>query len=131
MTVIPEVTLLGISLGPVATILIAEAVLFFLLMNFDAVAGRFIKPKLINSAYNKYFLFWVFMIFALFSAAPLLFGIDTGNLAIMLGTVMLFGLFITGFGISNIKRNALILMTAVLGSIVGYQFASVFLLPNI
>lgn len=131
MTVIPEVTLLGISLGPVATILIAEAVLFFLLMNFDAVAGRFIKPKLINSAYNKYFLFWVFMIFALFSAAPLLFGIDTGNLAIMLGTVMLFGLFIPGFGISNIKRNALILMTAVLGSIVGYQFASVFLLPNI
>ena len=117
MTVIPEVTLLGISLGPVATI--------------DAVAGRFIKPKLINSAYNKYFLFWVFMIFALFSAAPLLFGIDTGNLAIMLGTVMLFGLFIPGFGISNIKRNALILMTAVLGSIVGYQFASVFLLPNI
>ena len=97
-------------------------------MNFDAVAGKYIKKT--GKQYKKYFLFWVFMIFALFSAAPLMFGIDTGNLAILLGTVMLFGLFIPGFGVSNIKRNALILMTAVLGSIVGYQFARVFLLPN-
>jgi len=129
--IIPEITILGITLGPVATILIAEAILIFGLMNFDAIAGKIVKPKIVNAAYNKYFLFWVFMIFAMFAAAPLMFGINTENLAIMLGTVMLFGLFIPGFGVSNIRRNALILMTAVLGSIVGYQFASVFLLPNL
>ncbi len=131
MTTIPVVTILGITLGPVATILIGEAILFFLLMNIDGFVGRIIKPKLINSAYNKYFLFWVFMMFALFAAAPLMFGIDTANLAVLLGTVILFGIFIPGFGVSNIKRNALILVTAVLGSVVGYQFARVFLLPNI
>lgn len=124
---VPEIMLLGIPLGPVAVILIGNAILFFLLMNIDAVLGRVVKRG--GTPYKKYFLFWVFLVFALFSAAPLVFGIDSSNLSVILGTIIIFGIFIPGFGVSNIKRNLLILLTAVLGSIVGYQFARIFMLP--
>ncbi len=125
--VVPEIILFGVPLGPVAVILIGEAILFFLLMNIDFFASKMVKRA--GTPYKKYFLFWVFLMFALFSAAPLIFGIDSGNLSLILGTIILFGIFIPGFGVSNVRRNLFILLTAVLGSIVGYQFARIFLVP--
>lgn len=122
-TGLEEITLFGglITLGPVTIILIAEAILFFFLMNMDKVFGHVFNRG--GKSYTKFFLLWVFFMFALFSAAPVIWGMDASDLALILGTVVLFGAFIPGFGVSNLKRNFLVLAVAVLGSITGYQVA--------
>jgi hypothetical protein len=122
-TGIEEITLFGglITLGPVTIILIAEAVLFFLLMNIDRVFGYVFNRG--GRSYTKFFLLWVFFMFALFSAAPVVWGMNASDLALILGTVVLFGAFIPGFGISNLKRNLIVLIVAILGSLTGYQAA--------
>lgn len=122
-TGLEEITLFGglITLGPVTIILIAEAILFFFLMNADKIFGYVFNRG--GKSYTKFFLLWVFFMFALFSAAPVIWGMDATDLALILGTVVLFGAFIPGFGVSNLKRNLLVLIVAVLGSVVGYQVA--------
>jgi hypothetical protein len=118
-----EITLFGgaLTLGPVTMILIAEAILFFILMNADRVFTWAFRKG--GRSYSNFFMLWVFLTFALLSAAPVIWGMDATNLALILGTVMLFGAFIPGFGVSNIKRNLVVLIVAVLGSLVGYQIA--------
>lgn len=129
MAVYPEIIFFGIALGPVAVILILNAIFFFLLMNVDGLLGR--MTKRLGPAYTKYFLFWVFILFAIFSAAPHVFGLDASDLAIIMGTIIIFGLFIPGFGMRNARRNMLVLLVSVLGSVVGYQFARTFFPPLI
>jgi len=118
-----EITLFGglITLGPVTVILITDAILFFILMHDDKFLTHFFRRG--GRTYTKFFLLWVFFMFALFSAAPVIWGLDASSLAVILGTVVLFGAFIPGFGVSNIKRNIIVLLVAILGSIVGYQVA--------
>jgi len=122
-TGLEEITLFGglITLGPVTIILIAEAILFFFLMNADRIFGFVFNRG--GKSYTKFFLLWVFFMFALFSAAPVIWGMDATDLALILGTVVLFGAFIPGFGVSNLRRNLVVLIVAVLGSVTGYQVA--------
>jgi len=120
----PEIIVFGLTLGPVALILIGNAILFFLLMNVDLLAGKVVKRMGPN--FTKFFLLWVFIMFAIFASAPIIFGVQADNLALIMGTVVLFGVFIPGFGFSNIKRNFVIMFVAILGAVVGYQIARIF-----
>lgn len=124
-----EIIIAGIPLGPVTLYLIANAIMLFFVTSVIAVISKLKGKSKYSSA--KYYLFWVFMIFALFSATPVLFGIDSGNLALIIGTIFLLAIFVPGLGTSKIKRNFMVLMIAVLGSIVGYVFARIFLSPII
>jgi len=120
----PEVIVFGLTLGPVALILIGNALLFFLLMNVDLLLGKLTRR--LGPNFTKFFLLWVFVMFAIFASAPIIWGVQADNLALIMGTIVLFGLFIPGFGFSNIRRNFVIMTVAILGAVVGYQIARIF-----
>jgi len=123
----PEIEIFGLQLGPVAVILIGNAIAFFILMNADILLGRAVRR--LGPNFTKFFLIWVFLMFAIFASAPVIFGVDINNLALIMGTVVLFGVFVPGFGFSNIKRNFVIMLVSILGAIVGYQVAILFFKP--
>jgi hypothetical protein len=122
-----EIVLWGVPLGPVTLILIANAIMLFVVTSLIAIIVK-LKGKSTRS-YAKYYLFWVFLFFALFSSAPVFFGVDSSNVALIVGTIILLAVFVPGLGTSKIKRNFVVLIVAILGSIVGYVFAKIFVSP--
>lgn len=117
---VPDIIILGFPVPAVTLILVAEAVLMLVLMVVDyyltkgaRMAGVPSKPGMLA------LLVEIFFSFAILSSLAELYGVGADNIMLILISLVVFGFFIAGYGIADLRKNIYYFLAAVGGSLVG------------
>ncbi|MFW9992026.1 MAG: hypothetical protein ACFFD4_08180 [Candidatus Odinarchaeota archaeon] len=116
----PDIVIFGFQVPAVTLVLLAEALLIVILSVIDLYLTRGARKIGVDTTPGKQVLIIeIFFSFLILSAVAEFVSASPDDIILILFTLIIFGFFIKGYGITNLQANAYFFLAAVAGSLLG------------